>query len=369
MKKTLAAALSLLMLPSVLVGCIQTPPPADDDTTEEPSAIAVETIPMDEMTTEEATEASSAEEESTEEETTTQEDGSAPVLYQFAPNKDMILNCYVIKTRHDKYIIIDGGGGTGEESSSGFLTYQLRQLVGKNDIQIEAWFLSHIHDDHVTELILASQNKRAKISVNNIYMNAPSSDFMNRVENGESARFLEGVKSAYDHFIGEGEFDKMGGKNAFTGDVFEIDGVTIEVMMTMSEEETETNINDTSMILKVTIEGQTILFLGDANVKEGQRLLETYGENLKCDFVQMAHHGQNGVTEDVYKAIQPTMCLWPTAVWLFNNEAGIHKTLEVRGWMADMGVKYHLVAGLTPEGHLTFPVDFDSLEEFPIRAK
>lgn len=35
---------------------------------------------------------------------------------------------------------------------------------------------------------------------------------------------------------------------------------------------------------------------------------------LKCDIVQVAHHGQNGVGYEVYKALRPSVALWPTPV-------------------------------------------------------
>ncbi len=36
----------------------------------------------------------------------------------------------------------------------------------------------------------------------------------------------------------------------------------------------------------------------------------------------MAHHGQAGATKQLYEAIAPKICLWPTPEWLWNNDAG-----------------------------------------------
>lgn len=63
----------------------------------------------------------------------------------------------------------------------------------------------------------------------------------------------------------------------------------------------------------------------------------------------MAHHGQAGVRRDVYLAIKPTICLWPTPRWLWENDkgqgqgSGPWRTLEVRQWMNELGVKTHKV--------------------------
>ena len=63
---------------------------------------------------------------------------------------------------------------------------------------------------------------------------------------------------------------------------------------------------------------------------------------------QMAHHGQDGVEMDVYRVIKPEICLWPTPDWLWDNvkngvvDAGPWKTVTVRKWMEELGVKRNL---------------------------
>lgn len=286
----------------------------------------------------------------------------APVLYQIAPDQNMLLNSYVIKTSSGKLIVIDGGGA-GSPGKSGYLYNKLQEISGQEEPVVEAWFLSHMHDDHVTEFTIVGTNRRKKMSVNNIYMNFPSREFMNTAEGGKFAYLYDDIEAAYDKFIGKGEFEKTNGKNVFEGDIIDIDGIKFEILLTVSDKETEPNINDTSLIFRVEIEGQTVLFLGDAHLVQSSRLIEKYGDDLKSDMVQMSHHGQNGVTRAAYEKIAPTLCLWPTPIWVYKNADGIYQTTAVRNWMMDMGVKYHLVAGVSLTQSLTFPVDFSTLEE------
>ena len=99
--------------------------------------------------------------------------------------------------------------------------------------------------------------------------------------------------------------------------------------------------------------GRKILFLGDMGVQAGNQLVADYANNpgaLRADIVQMAHHGQQGVGRNVYEMVKPEICLWPTPLWLWenNNGGGLNsgnwRTLEVRGWMRQLGVKTHVVA-------------------------
>ena len=63
----------------------------------------------------------------------------------------------------------------------------------------------------------------------------------------------------------------------------------------------------------------------------------------------MSHHGQAGATKELYEAVKPTICLWPTQEWAWNNDngngenSGPWKTLETRNWMEELGVKQNYI--------------------------
>lgn len=292
---------------------------------------------------------------------------TAPVLYQVSPDYTTLMNCYVIKTKNNKFIVVDGGGVGTSEDNSGYLYGYLQDLTGQQVPEIEAWFLSHLHDDHVTEFTLIGMDSDKDIKIKNVYLNVPSDAFMKKSESGRFAYIRDDVKKSYDRFFGVGAFDTINGKNVFTKDVFDIDGIKVEILCTVSDQEGETNINDTSLIFRLTIEGQTVLFLGDAAVSEGSRLLSLCAKTLKSDIVQMAHHGQGGVAQNVYAKIAPKICLWPTPIWVFNNQNGNLQTLTVRQWMIDLGVEYHLITGRYGTQSIEFPVDFDKLTKEDIK--
>ena len=109
-------------------------------------------------------------------------------------------------------------------------------------------------------------------------------------------------------------------------------------------------INNSSVVYRVTMNGIRILFLGDLARYGGSRLLQDVPpEELRADIVQMAHHGQNGVEEDVYRAIGASVCLWPTPQWLWDNDggsgtgSGSWRTLETRVWIRKLGITRNYV--------------------------
>ena len=59
------------------------------------------------------------------------------------------------------------------------------------------------------------------------------------------------------------------------------------------------------MVIRMQVNNKTILFLGDTGKESSEKLIkEQPQKELKADIVQMAHHGQNGATEELYKIIQ-----------------------------------------------------------------
>ena len=63
----------------------------------------------------------------------------------------------------------------------------------------------------------------------------------------------------------------------------------------------------------------------------------------------MAHHGQSGVSKEVYDFIKPTICLWPTPDWLWINDSGSGedsgpwKTKETRQWMEELNITNNII--------------------------
>lgn len=353
---TLFSLILMLIASVVLVGCggeeassSVAESASSEASSSEKSSVAEEIVSSDAPASEEPSEESS--EEVPEE--------KIAHLYQVSPDTSSLMNCYVIKTATDKLIVIDGGGVATRDKTSGYLYEYLKRLSGKNVPEVEAWILTHMHDDHVTEFCLIGNDEKKPIKVNNIYFNFPEYGFFEVVESGRFAYLYKDVESAYNNLMGEGEFEKCGGKTAREGDVFEIDGVKIEILLTYNETLLPNIINDTSMIFRVSVSDQTILFLGDAHISQGNFLLAKYGADLKSDMVQMSHHGQGGVSKEVYSTIAPTLCLWPSADWVFDDWNGNLTTFQTREWMIELGVKYHLITGRHKTQEIGLPVDFE----------
>lgn len=355
-----------------------------DETTTEAQVETTEAV-GDETTTEEQAETTqvTAEETTTEAptETTAEPEPPAPptvTLYQLAPEQNSLMQSYVIKTKGGKLIVIDGGiDGEGKDRSP-YMPAALRAIAGVGQgeyFEVEAWFLSHAHKDHMYELskMLSEYSEESNYKINNIYFDFPEfgkrGEYSTKNEDMEISKIRENMNK-YGEVIGAGEnyYDQINGAfiNAEAiaqGLYFEIDGVRFDILQTWSNAD-GSNINDTSIVIRMTAEGQSVLFLNDLATMGGRRLLATYGDQLKSDIVQMAHHGQGGVSKDVYEAIDAQVHLWPTPVWVWRNDGQIYQIDEVRKWLYGESFleadAYNIVAGLYEK----YPTNSTSVESW-----
>lgn len=241
---------------------------------------------------------------------------------------------YIIKTKTGKVIAVDGG--TRGDSTN--LEEQIEKLGGK----VDYWFITHPHIDHMGAFLEIKNN--TQIQINKIYTtyNEPSWYLENAKEReNETGNAIEFINT-----LNNGELDY---KKVSLNEEFYIDNIKCEILGIANPEITQNPVNNSSMVIKMQVNDKSIIFLGDTGVESGEKLLQNQSSKLKANVVQMAHHGQSGVNEEVYKKINPEICLWPTPNWLWNNDigtgenSGTWKTMETRSWMNNLNVKQNIV--------------------------
>ena len=254
-------------------------------------------------------------------------------LTQLKTNTNKQMMGYFIKTKNGKVIVVDGGNDGDSQN--------LENYILENGGKVDYWLLTHYHSDHTGAISNIIQN--TDIEIDNIVCKFCSRDYVSKYE--------ESRISQYDNITKSLSLDKVKNnvicpKNSQT---FDVDGVKIKIISVYENDITANLGNNTSLVFKMYINDKSILFLGDTGVESSEKLIKYHSKDLKSDYVQMAHHGQNGATFELYKQINPTYCLWPTPDWLWDNNtgegfnSGPYKTLETRKWMEELNVKENYI--------------------------
>lgn len=240
----------------------------------------------------------------------------------------------LIETNNGNLIMVDGGTA----GDADYLADTLRAKGG----HVDAWLITHPHSDHIGALYELLTNPDFAITIDDVYYSFPPLFWYQEYE-PKRAGMVSDIMDAFSLLPTESLHGDI-----YAGQEIWVDNVKITVM-NEAYRSSSNSINNSSVTYMLEINGKKALFLGDMGFEAGNRLVKNHrAAELKCDIVQMAHHGQYGVSYKVYDILQPEICLWSAPQWLWDNDSGegagsgTWKTLETRRWMAVLGVSYHL---------------------------
>ncbi len=243
-----------------------------------------------------------------------------------------MFGCVVISAGHT--VVIDGG--TAGDSG------QLAALLTKNSAsRVNAWFFTHPHHDHIGCFVDICKN-HPEIRINKIYHHFPDHETLrlHTRTDDESALVSDFFKLCRDR-----DTSVLSANDSFVfGDAL------FRVLRVYNPAITENFINNTSSVYRIDGKDGSFLILGDLGIEGGAELMEKCPKTLlQAEYTQMAHHGQNGVSRELYEYIRPQKCIWPAPDRLWDNDAGNGfdtgpwQTVRTREWMAAIGVTEHVI--------------------------
>lgn len=264
-------------------------------------------------------------------------------LLQVANRSLTQMMSYIIDCPNGGTIVIDGGMYCNEDAEN------LYRELEKRGKRVDLWFFTHCHIDHYGAWLKLAERMDFDIDIGKLCFHFPTREWLLTKEDLDYTEKLFAVLDCKDFSV----------VTPCYGDTFECGGIVIEVLNEPRNYDNYSSINPTGIILKAHFPKRSVLFLGDFEVESEDDFKRYFSiEKLRCDIVQMAHHGQNGVSRDFYSLIKPKYCLYTAPDWLWENNLpccnqyetrgqGPFNTLETRFWMAEMRVvrSFHLGDG------------------------
>ncbi|MBQ7940474.1 MAG: MBL fold metallo-hydrolase [Clostridia bacterium] len=213
--------------------------------------------------------------------------------------------CLVFRLEDGRFIIVDSGATV---KSVNLLYETLQKLhVNEGKITVAAWILTHPHGDHTGGFqYLSTTALKNQIVVENIIHHF-SSDAQHAAI--KTAGTSANTRLAMKRFRGANII------KAHSGQVIQAGGAEVEMLFTYADMEPMVldQMNTTSLILRVTVQGNSVMVLADTTSRAINHIYKVYGNYLKSDMVQLAHHGVNGGVL-LYQTIDADVVLWPIAV-------------------------------------------------------
>lgn len=227
----------------------------------------------------------------------------APLVTQIRPTcftVDCGMN-YLIRLADGRFIVIDGGFGECDESEHMHALIMEQNVLEKP--VVAAWFFSHPHGDHILGFLDYCKKYESEFVLERVCYNwAELALAPNPCKHDHFDAYVDSIADKTEVIIGH------------SGQRFVFDGCTLDVLYACEDTYPAAirDYNDTSMVLRMDLNGHRVLWLGDASHQASKMMCQSYTkEALHCEVLQVGHHGYYGGSDALYRTVEPQLVLWP----------------------------------------------------------
>ena len=239
---------------------------------------------------------------------------------------------YIIRLEDGRFVIIDGGEGEYDEIEHTMdILNEQNALDGKP--VIAAWFITHAHSDHFNGFIQMMDKHGDDITVERlVYDWAVPSLTCATSPLGDFKRVVETIKNT--EII-----------TARSGQVYNLAGTTFEILYACEDLYPDfiRTLNDTSVVFRMTMNGRRVMWLGDNMGQAADYITKKYtADLLKCEILQVGHHGYWGGSQKFHEMMNPEVLLWPCPDFWYQ---------EIKDWDCNRffkeseNIKYKFICG------------------------
>ena len=249
---------------------------------------------------------------------------------------------YCIRTVDDQHFVIDGGDAPEAEYLTDFIKENL-------DGRVDAWFITHPHKSPAGAFIKILSS--GVITVKKIVYSYMDPEVVAKYE-PKAVADVEAFNNAI-------KLSKLPSVRVRNGDRLKLGKNIVKIIGAMGLDSVRNYINNSGVIYKFNFKTASVLFLGDAGVEAGMSLLSVFRDELKCDILQMAHHGYYGVSKELYTTISPSVCMWPTRkeIWPEVSTVLTSEAVDIKSTydhMCSLGVSEHYISGIHGLSEINF---------------
>ena len=271
--------------------------------------------------------------------------------------------CEIVRLSDGRFIVIDSGVTETDHYQAKRIYEVMEEQNVLDKITVAAWIITHPHTDHMNACAdFLEYYGAGDLDIEEIIFNYPNKTDREADDAGLANTvpvFFDGLAAAVE------KWPEMKIITCHTGQEYYIADATIEILHTvedyfpMKAADAIDGINDVSVAFKIKIADQEIMILGDGGESTSNDLVTMWGDYLKSDFLQAAHHGMvSGITE-LYEYVDPTVVTIPATRGLWDSANGSYiGKFEATAWVLNnlgKNIKEVSVAGL---GTRTFTLPY-----------
>lgn len=257
------------------------------------------------------------------------------VLYQFETDHTLIDcgMCYIIQCADGSFFIIDSAHYYSFNDNDRIHKFLRERVPEGKKIVIAGWYFSHGHPDHIGKFMDFLQYNCDDVTIEALYFNFVPPDYFKADSEEESENRLI-TKKFHRMVDARSDIQKI---TPHTGQQFFVRNLDFEVLYTHEDVYPRPfdDFNTSSSVLMLRVGETKVLFPGDASGIASDIMLGRYGASLKCDVLQVSHHGHFGLSPRFYEQTRARIALFPTTQIKYDEEYAVFEANRVAVALCD----------------------------------
>lgn len=256
--------------------------------------------------------------------------------------------CLMIQCPDYSFFVVDSGHYFQFNDNDRIHKFMRDRTPSGQKIVINGWFITHAHTDHISKLMDFLKYNCDDVIIEGFYSNLIDPKYGVGCDwSSEEIQLSEKLFKALDNF-------NAPKYKLHSGMRFTVRNLSFDVLYTHEDiyPKKADDYNDTSCALMLTVEGSKIFIPGDCSSLASEVIEARYNNSLKCDVVQVSHHGHIGLSAKLYELLGAKAAVFPITRIMFDEE---YPKIEANRRLIEIAEKYYI----TSDGTVCIPIPFD----------
>lgn len=243
--------------------------------------------------------------------------GDAGTVFYAFENDHTLIDCgmcLMIRCPDHSFFLVDSGHYFQMNDNDRIYRFMRERTPEGKPVTVCGWLITHAHTDHISKLIDFLKYNTDDVVIEGFYQNLLPADYAIWDGNHEEAEMAAKLFSVLEKY--PAPVYKL-----HTGMRFYVRNLTFDVLSTHEDlyPAAIEDYNDTSAVVMLTAENTRIFIPGDAAVQASRLLEARFGESLRCDVAQIAHHGHTGLSPRCYELLRADTVIFPVTRIMFEG--------------------------------------------------
>ena len=280
------------------------------------------------------------------------------VFYGFESDQALIDcgMCLLIGCPDHSFFVVDSGHYMQFNDNDRIYKFMRDRTPEGQKVVVNGWLLTHAHSDHISKFMDYLRYNCYDTIIEGVYSNLIPDTYYAHTE-----WTREEVMLSRKLFKMLSE-TKIPTYKIHTGQRFYIRNLAFDVLGTHEDiyPNKVEDYNDSSCMVMLEAEGSKVFIPGDASVKASVELEKRYGETLKCDVVQISHHGHRGLSPRAYEYLDADVAVFPITRIKFDEE---YPRMEANRRAIELAKVHYITSDGTVK--IPLPMNLETIEVLP----